>query len=355
MIIKKVTQLVSAILISVYSLLSVGIPLAHAANLTCTWTGNSLFVGHLMSDSTNWVNCGGQAPGAIGGDTYNLIFPAASEITPVDDIASLSVGTITINSNLSSYSSGYDITESSGQSNVINVGNGITDNSTGQVNKIEVSLSFSGSPSITSNANSQLQLGDGTDPFAIGSSAVTMSTNTVVSTPITGSGSLTVNDSLYPAQSSGVDLKAASPGFSGSVTVTAGALFVDDANSLSAASSVTVASGAYLKGNGGISNGTIQSGGFVAPGHSPGCISASNMTIPGNYTAQIGGTTACSEYDQLQVSSLSLIHIFFRLSLSISKTLNCFFSFNLKSFSGSTASSSLISETCTRASTLGES
>jgi hypothetical protein len=43
--------------------------------------------------------------------------------------------------------------------------------------------------------------------------------------------------------------------------------------------------------------------GTVAPGHSPGCITSSSLTLSGTYQAQLGGTTACTEYDQLLVTS----------------------------------------------------
>jgi fibronectin-binding autotransporter adhesin len=40
----------------------------------------------------------------------------------------------------------------------------------------------------------------------------------------------------------------------------------------------------------------------LAPGHSPGCISSGDLVIAGTYKAEIGGATACSEYDQMKVT-----------------------------------------------------
>jgi len=65
-------------------------------------------------------------------------------------------------------------------------------------------------------------------------------------------------------------------------------------------SNTTVDSGGMLKGTGTV--GALSVAGTVAPGHSPGCITASSLTLTGTYQAEIGGTTACSGYDQLQVT-----------------------------------------------------
>lgn len=42
--------------------------------------------------------------------------------------------------------------------------------------------------------------------------------------------------------------------------------------------------------------------GTIAPGHSPGCLTMTSLTMNGTYTAEIGGTTACTSYDQLIVN-----------------------------------------------------
>lgn len=65
---------------------------------------------------------------------------------------------------------------------------------------------------------------------------------------------------------------------------------------------VTVASGGTLKGIGTVGVLTVSAGGTVAPGESPGCLSSGNTVISGNFDVEIGGTTACTGYDQLQVT-----------------------------------------------------
>lgn len=64
----------------------------------------------------------------------------------------------------------------------------------------------------------------------------------------------------------------------------------------------TVYDGGILKGTGTVGVLSVQSGGIVAPGLSPGCLNAGNTTIAGTYETELSGITACSEYDQLRVS-----------------------------------------------------
>lgn len=64
---------------------------------------------------------------------------------------------------------------------------------------------------------------------------------------------------------------------------------------------VTVDNGGLLKGTGTIQGETdIVTGGTIAPGMSPGCLTIGGaLILNGNYQAELGGTTACSGYDQL--------------------------------------------------------
>jgi autotransporter-associated beta strand protein len=63
-----------------------------------------------------------------------------------------------------------------------------------------------------------------------------------------------------------------------------------------------VADGGILKGDGTVGALFVDTGGIVAPGHSPGCLNSSDLTLNGTYQAEIGGTTACTDYDQLNVT-----------------------------------------------------
>lgn len=67
---------------------------------------------------------------------------------------------------------------------------------------------------------------------------------------------------------------------------------------------VTVGDKAILKGTGATGAVTVNSGGSLAPGLSPGCLSAGNTVLGSgsNFDVEIGGTTACSGYDRLNVT-----------------------------------------------------
>jgi hypothetical protein len=65
---------------------------------------------------------------------------------------------------------------------------------------------------------------------------------------------------------------------------------------------VSVGAGGVLKGTGKAGDIYVDTGGKLAPGLSPGCISSSNLTILGTYEVEIAGTTVCTEYDQTVVT-----------------------------------------------------
>ena len=88
--IKRLLEFASASVLSLSTLMTLGIPLAHAAALTCTWTGATDLK---FSTATNWSGCSSAAP--VSGD--NLIFDntsLSSTVTLNNDILALSVGTV---------------------------------------------------------------------------------------------------------------------------------------------------------------------------------------------------------------------------------------------------------------------
>lgn len=66
--------------------------------------------------------------------------------------------------------------------------------------------------------------------------------------------------------------------------------------------SMTIAAQATLKGTGTAANVTVADGGTIAPGLSPGCLTVSDLTLAGSLDVEIGGTTACTGYDQIIVN-----------------------------------------------------
>lgn len=65
--------------------------------------------------------------------------------------------------------------------------------------------------------------------------------------------------------------------------------------------SVFVTKGGTLKGNGTTADVTLD-GGTIAPGLSPGCLNTGDLTLNGSLDEEIGGTVACSGYDQIKVT-----------------------------------------------------
>jgi autotransporter-associated beta strand protein len=87
--------------------------------------------------------------------------------------------------------------------------------------------------------------------------------------------------------------------YSGATTVSEGKLVVNGSISTS---TTIVSSGATLGGSGTVGALTINSGGFVTPGNSPGILTVNgNYSQAGEYTAEIADTNAGSGYDQINV------------------------------------------------------
>ena len=67
--------------------------------------------------------------------------------------------------------------------------------------------------------------------------------------------------------------------------------------------SVFVANSGTLKGAGTIGYRLyVDVGGIVAPGNSPGCLTAGTLQINGEYQVDLGGTDPCTGYDQIKVT-----------------------------------------------------
>lgn len=66
---------------------------------------------------------------------------------------------------------------------------------------------------------------------------------------------------------------------------------------------IRVFPGGTLKGTGSVTETLIvMSGSTLAPGDSPGCLNSGNLTLSGAYEVELGGSEACSGYDQTKVT-----------------------------------------------------
>ncbi|TQV89519.1 Calx-beta domain-containing protein [Aliikangiella coralliicola] len=82
-------------------------------------------------------------------------------------------------------------------------------------------------------------------------------------------------------------------------------LFLALTSSIVKAGTITVENGGVVQGSGTIvSDVIVNSGGSLNPGQSPGCLAMNNLDYSGGgtLTAEIGGDTACTGYDQLRVT-----------------------------------------------------
>ena len=145
---------------------------------------------------------------------------------------------------------------------------------------------------------------------SIATGNVTQSGSTV--TVDSSAGSFTLGSALSSTQaltktgSNTVTLNADSTN-SGATTVSSGMLLVNSVNS-GATGAVTVESGATLGGSGTIGGATtIESGGFLAAGNSPGVLTfGGDLTLDGGSTTtmEITGTTRGTQYDGIDVGGL---------------------------------------------------
>lgn len=70
---------------------------------------------------------------------------------------------------------------------------------------------------------------------------------------------------------------------------------------------LSVLKGGVLKGTGTIANSLwVEAGATVAPGLSPGCLTTGALDLSGTYQVELGGTTACSGYDQIKVTGMNV-------------------------------------------------
>jgi fibronectin-binding autotransporter adhesin len=141
--------------------------------------------------------------------------------------------------------------------------------------------SLSTSSAITNNANLTFNRSD------------TVTQGTDFAGGITGSGSLTKTGSGT--------LVLGNNSYSGNTDVTSGTLVVN--GNISTSALTTVSTGATISGTGTVGALTINTGGSVTPGNSPGILTVSgNYTQAGTYTAEIDGLTPGTQHDRITVN-----------------------------------------------------
>lgn len=83
---------------------------------------------------------------------------------------------------------------------------------------------------------------------------------------------------------------------------------------------VSVMYGGLVKGSGTMDRLWVDVGGRVAPGMSPGCISAGTISMSGTYSFELGGTDPCTGYDQLLVTGTSPSSLYINTTTAVLET-----------------------------------
>lgn len=244
--------------------------------------------------------------GAGGGTIETAAATTLTMWSPISGSGSLTktgAGTLLLNS-FNSFNGGFLISEgavtTAATANRFNPGNAITVAS-------GASLTINASQGIGSLA------GAGSVDLATGTLTVGGASTTSFTGLITGNGGLTKSGAGTLTLSGAND-------YSGTTSITAGNLIVGDGTSGSAANSTFTISGTgTLSGSGTIGALTVSTGGTVAPGNSPGVLSSGDFALTGGtYLAELNGTAAGTEYDQLAVTGT--VDLGGTLSLSLGYT-----------------------------------
>ncbi len=175
--------------------------------------------------------------------------------------------------------------------------------------KIGGSGAFSGIRQQSTGDNaiaSALQLNSGNTAFEFSNSSTGLLTiggavtGTATSGNATLASNLTSDGGSFTKLGAGTLTLSGASTYGGATTVSEGKLVVN--GSITTSITTTVSSGATLGGSGSVGALTINSGGFVTPGNSPGVLAVNgNYSQAGEYTAEIANTTAGTGYDQIDV------------------------------------------------------
>jgi autotransporter-associated beta strand protein len=135
----------------------------------------------------------------------------------------------------------------------------------------------------------------GSKNLEIGGNVLSVGANNANSTY---SGQISGIGSLTKSGTSTLMMSGASS-YTGATVVSDGLLVVN--GSISTSILTTIQSGATLGGSGAVGALTVQAGGTVAPGNSPGILSTGNYNQAGTLSLELNGTLAGAEYDQVNV------------------------------------------------------
>ena len=215
--------------------------------------------------------------------------------------SSLSTGTVTLNGGTLA------VTGATTINNAIALGasNGTIDATA----NASVSGNITGTGSLTKTGTSTLTLA-GTNTYSGGTTISGGTLRVSGGNALSDSGTVTVNTGATLDLNNSNETIGALSG-SGTVNAGSGTLTLSNSGastfsgSMNGSGTYSIASGVTLKGTGTYGTAvTIQSGGTISPGNSPGTISTGNLTLSSGSTAtmEIDGTVAGTGYDQINVT-----------------------------------------------------
>ena len=289
--IRNLLRVSAATFVSLSSLLTINLGIAHAAAVT--WTGTS--GDHKFSTAGNWSG------NAVPNNGDALTFPeAATDKTPNNDLTNASFALIQFSGGTVS-TTGYTITGNPLTLGNINDGSTTADGNTLNLNVTASSGSGFFGPNGNPSTDVPLTIGDlsniGSKTLAVGANSITLR-NVIVASAVTGGSSALITTSSG-ATDFGVDFEANSSGYAGNIhQTTPSNLYLEGQFS---AASVLVDTGGTLNGDGGAGTVQIASGANLPPGYSStGCITTGHPTIAGTVNIEIdGATSACTDFDQI--------------------------------------------------------
>ncbi len=286
---KQIKAAVSAAVLGVLSPLTMLVP---ASAATKVWNGGT---DDSFNTGANWD--GAVAP--INGDTAEFpstaLFAIESQVdmTPDNDISSLSLAKLVFSGDVTKSSSNYVIT---GYALTLTSGIDAIMTGNGGEHQIKSDVTLGAAATFKATGSNALSVGDTSTTLALGSNTLTLQNDGTGT--ITLLGKITGTGSIVKSGTGKVDIKttAGTGGYTGGLTIGAGETAVNENLGLP----ITV-SGGTLKGTGTVGTVTMSSG-AVAPGNSPGVINTGNLTYTGGaYNVELGGTTA-GTFDQTNVT-----------------------------------------------------
>ncbi len=314
-----------------------GVPVASAAGQSCVWTGaagNTKFSG-----VANWSDCGGGVPTA--GDTIVFKQPTQGKVSLTNDLQGVVLGGI-VASGSATEAGAYEI-DTAYSTTPIDSGKSAVTVTVASFNLVPAKQSSVSTQAVVRNgSNILVESGTQFEAFGLGGSlseydgsqyislngkTITIENGATLAICAKPDTITTTTANIVMGGGTGAAPKITiSPcmGAVGAPAIPAGGVRFNGTFSLASSASVNLSNNNVSFGNPASLNGNrltlsaagaskvagtgtydvlqVSSDSHLAPGNSPGCITAATLQMNGVYNFEVGGKTACSEHDQIVIS-----------------------------------------------------